>query len=201
MTLEFDPKCGTAQIEDSLQLYVPSRAQAPGWGRSMEATGQVDRAQWWPVLHKFHGSFPGNWPSMAVILPGRHSILITEHTIDSQVSIPLLLGNLFIKFHIYLSGNEVCFSLETASDYVKDDKACFYGFKCTVVGYRWTTKAEEVNILTSVSEVWSKTGARLTLCVAGSQVAGVWHELSRGHVCSISHEEGHPVACGLARGG
>ena len=43
------------------------------------------------------------------------------------------------------SGNEVVFSLETASDYVKDDKACFYGFKCTVVGYEWAPRPEEVH--------------------------------------------------------
>ncbi|KAL1131016.1 hypothetical protein AAG570_012254, partial [Ranatra chinensis] len=34
-------------------------------------------------------------------------------------------------------GNQVMFSLETASDYVKDEKACFYGFKCLVTGYEW----------------------------------------------------------------
>ena len=35
------------------------------------------------------------------------------------------------------TGNQVCFSLETASDYVKDDKASAYGFRCLVVGYEW----------------------------------------------------------------
>lgn len=47
-------------------------------------------------------------------------------------------------YHWLSSGNKVCFSLETASDYVKDDKACFYGFKCAVVGYEWSSKPEEV---------------------------------------------------------
>jgi E3 ubiquitin-protein ligase MYCBP2 len=40
-------------------------------------------------------------------------------------------------FFFFLIGNEVIFSLETASDYVKDEKACFYGFRCLVVGYEW----------------------------------------------------------------
>ena len=40
----------------------------------------------------------------------------------------------------------MCFSLETASDYVKDDKSCFYGFKCVIVGYEWTGKAHEVTV-------------------------------------------------------
>lgn len=39
-----------------------------------------------------------------------------------------------IKF-FYIPGNEVVFSLETASDYVKDEKACFYGFRCQVIGF------------------------------------------------------------------
>jgi E3 ubiquitin-protein ligase MYCBP2 len=34
-------------------------------------------------------------------------------------------------------GNEVIFSLETASDYVLDEKANTYGFRCLVVGYEW----------------------------------------------------------------
>ena len=42
------------------------------------------------------------------------------------------------------TGNEVCFSLETASDYVKDEKACFFGFRCTVVGYEWPSSAHLV---------------------------------------------------------
>uniref|UniRef100_A0A1B6EGK8 PHR domain-containing protein n=1 Tax=Clastoptera arizonana TaxID=38151 RepID=A0A1B6EGK8_9HEMI len=38
---------------------------------------------------------------------------------------------------VLLPGNEVIFSLETASDYVKDEKSCSYGFKCLVIGYEW----------------------------------------------------------------
>lgn len=34
-----------------------------------------------------------------------------------------------------LPGNEVVFSLETASDYVKDNKANSYGFRCQVTGF------------------------------------------------------------------
>lgn len=40
-------------------------------------------------------------------------------------------------------GNEVIFSLETASDYVKDEKASFYGFKCLVIGYEWSQTASD----------------------------------------------------------
>ncbi|XP_046604041.1 E3 ubiquitin-protein ligase MYCBP2 isoform X2 [Neodiprion virginianus] len=38
---------------------------------------------------------------------------------------------------VVLPGNEVIFSLETASDYVKDDRSNTYGFKCLVIGYEW----------------------------------------------------------------
>ncbi|XP_066580931.1 E3 ubiquitin-protein ligase MYCBP2 [Prorops nasuta] len=40
---------------------------------------------------------------------------------------------------VVLPGNEVIFSLETASDYMKDDRSNTYGFKCLVIGYDWIT--------------------------------------------------------------
>ena len=45
------------------------------------------------------------------------------------------------------TGCEVLFSLETASDYLKDEKASFFGFKCTVIGYEWNSKAEDVRTM------------------------------------------------------
>lgn len=48
------------------------------------------------------------------------------------------------------SGNEVLFSLETASDYVKDEKACFYGFKCVAVGYEFNPGPDEVQSVVPV---------------------------------------------------
>ncbi|XP_074650729.1 E3 ubiquitin-protein ligase MYCBP2-like [Tubulanus polymorphus] len=119
ISIEFDSQCGTAQVEDTLQLYIPSSAMIGG-PKAPSLTGSitqksaiaieekdVDLTDSVPVLRKFYGL--DNWPQMAIVLPG----------------------------------NEVCFSLETASDYVKDDKACFYGFKCSAVGYEWTGKPEE----------------------------------------------------------
>ncbi|KAJ8404609.1 hypothetical protein AAFF_G00334720 [Aldrovandia affinis] len=44
---------------------------------------------------------------------------------------------------LVLPGNEALFSLETASDYVKDEKACFYGFKCVGVGYEFNPGMDE----------------------------------------------------------
>lgn len=50
------------------------------------------------------------------------------------------------KIVIVIFGNEVVFFLEIVSDYVKDEKFCFYGFKCVVVGYEWNFIFEEVNL-------------------------------------------------------
>ncbi|XP_059502488.1 E3 ubiquitin-protein ligase MYCBP2 isoform X6 [Stegostoma tigrinum] len=44
---------------------------------------------------------------------------------------------------LVLPGNDAIFSLETASDYVKDEKACFYGFKCVAVGYEFSPGPDE----------------------------------------------------------
>ncbi|XP_069614194.1 E3 ubiquitin-protein ligase MYCBP2 isoform X15 [Ranitomeya imitator] len=48
---------------------------------------------------------------------------------------------------LILPGNEALFSLETASDYVKDEKACFYGFKCFTIGYECSPGTDEGIIL------------------------------------------------------
>lgn len=57
-----------------------------------------------------------------------------------QVNIPVLhkmsnLSSQWPKNAVILPGNTVIFSLETASDYTKDDSAVTYGFKCLVIGY------------------------------------------------------------------
>ncbi|XP_041463247.1 E3 ubiquitin-protein ligase MYCBP2-like isoform X4 [Lytechinus variegatus] len=130
MLLQFDPQCGTAQPEDSLQLYIPTTHQHPTNAPQASAStspspvssssvtasstvtvSQVDKgpsaARSWPVIKKCHGKT--NWPSSAVVLPG----------------------------------NEVSFVLGTASDYVKDEKANMYGFKCTIIGYEWIPACDE----------------------------------------------------------
>ncbi|RZF32322.1 hypothetical protein LSTR_LSTR001786 [Laodelphax striatellus] len=100
MALEFAPECGTAQAEDSLQLYIPATAAFP-----TAAAAADDFLPYWPVLHRFSNQ----WPQSAIVLPG----------------------------------NEAMFSLETASDYVKDDKACQFGFRCQVIGYEWPVDAHD----------------------------------------------------------
>ena len=38
---------------------------------------------------------------------------------------------------MFFLGNEIIFSLETASDYMKDERSITYGFKCLIIGYDW----------------------------------------------------------------
>ena len=70
MVLEFDPQCGTAQVEDTLQLYVPAHRAVKGftWSTLGPTESDTDQA-WWPVLKKFHGTV--NWPALALVLPGK----------------------------------------------------------------------------------------------------------------------------------
>lgn len=108
MAIEFDPRCGTAQPEDALQLFIPSLSRLQQLQKGKHAKPLIDdkapNADYWPVFKKFSGKPSANsncWPTSSIVLPG----------------------------------NEILYSLETASDYVKDDKACYYGFRCQIVGY------------------------------------------------------------------
>ncbi|XP_030198582.1 E3 ubiquitin-protein ligase MYCBP2 isoform X5 [Gadus morhua] len=104
-SIEFDPQCGTAQPEDVLRLFIPSRTLHLS---SLAAKPLAqDTINTWIELRKFSGAT--GWPTTVLVLPG----------------------------------NEVLFSLETASDYVKDEKACFYGFKCVAVGYEFNPGLDE----------------------------------------------------------
>lgn len=81
LCIEFDPKCGTAQAEDTLQLYVPSvtlttsplakksSASAPTSSGQEDPDNDTIPVPYWPILHKFSRS-SGNWPQTAVVLPG-----------------------------------------------------------------------------------------------------------------------------------
>ncbi|XP_022651457.1 E3 ubiquitin-protein ligase rpm-1-like isoform X3 [Varroa destructor] len=95
MSLEFDPKCGTAQAEDYLHVYC--EAMKDTGDRSGDKDKDFD--SYWLVLKRFFGS--DNWPTGSIVLPG----------------------------------NSLLFSLESASEYAKDDKNSNFGFRCQVVGH------------------------------------------------------------------
>ena len=98
MSVEFDSQCSTTQPEDVLQLYIRNRNEQMHHGETIET-----------------GSNANN--STSTVL--NNSELTQKYT-------PVLkkfsgTGN-WPKQNVILPGNEVLFSLETASDYVKDDK-------------------------------------------------------------------------------
>ncbi|CAG5134648.1 unnamed protein product, partial [Candidula unifasciata] len=115
MIVEFDPQCATGQQEDSLQLYIPSYHMSKA-GLN-QGQGQVVTTISSPDLD----TAATHWPVLKKFYG-------TAEWPKSAVLLP---------------GNEVIFSLETASDYVKDEKASFFGFKCLIIGYEWGAKPEE----------------------------------------------------------
>lgn len=64
LCIEFSPECGTAQAEDSLQLYIPSPY------RNAPLANVEESVPYWPVLHKF-SNHAAQWPQSAVVLPGK----------------------------------------------------------------------------------------------------------------------------------
>lgn len=71
LCIEFDPQCGTAQAEDSLQLYIPSLPTASPVPKRTTDDSECDSfpVPYWPILQKFSGR-SRNWPQTAIVLPG-----------------------------------------------------------------------------------------------------------------------------------
>jgi len=73
MSVEFDARCGTVQLDDSLQLYIPPSASAAAAAAAGDAGAEAGGDEtastaWCPVLSRFSGA--EGWPTSAVILPG-----------------------------------------------------------------------------------------------------------------------------------
>ena len=103
MSVEFDRRCGTAQSEDCLQVYIPAvvspanvlqfttQTTQPTCTTKANATtpdddddddkhaaGSAEVSAWWPVLSKYHGVV--GWPTSAIILPGKTLMPKIYHT-------------------------------------------------------------------------------------------------------------------------
>ena len=126
MSVEFDPQCSTAQPEDVLQIYIrnPTATKAAAANNS-NSNSNNDKPQ----------VSSTSTPAEAAA------------AINMQAYTPVLKkfsGNTnWPRQNVILPGNEVLFSLETASDYVKDEKSKNYGFKSLVVGYEGPSKKDE----------------------------------------------------------
>ncbi|XP_077071826.1 E3 ubiquitin-protein ligase MYCBP2 isoform X14 [Siphateles boraxobius] len=83
-------------------------------------------------------------PSRSMHFSGLGSKALAHETINTWTELKKFSGsNGWPTSVLVLPGNEAHFSLETASDYVKDEKACFYGFKCVAVGYEFNPGVDE----------------------------------------------------------
>ncbi|XP_031649241.1 E3 ubiquitin-protein ligase MYCBP2 isoform X10 [Oncorhynchus kisutch] len=83
-------------------------------------------------------------PSRSIHLSSLGTKPLAHDTINTWVELKKISGsNGWPTTVLVLPGNEALFSLETASDYVKDEKACFYGFKCVAVGYEFNPGPDE----------------------------------------------------------
>ncbi|XP_051563854.1 E3 ubiquitin-protein ligase MYCBP2 isoform X5 [Myxocyprinus asiaticus] len=83
-------------------------------------------------------------PSRSLHFSGLASKPLPHETINSWTELKKFFGSSgWPTAVLVLPGNEALFSLETASDYVKDEKACFYGFKCVAVGYEFNPGLDE----------------------------------------------------------
>ncbi|XP_042586711.1 E3 ubiquitin-protein ligase MYCBP2 isoform X6 [Cyprinus carpio] len=83
-------------------------------------------------------------PSRSMHFSGLGSKSLAHETINSWTELKKFSGSSgWPTSVLVLPGNEAHFSLETASDYVKDEKACFYGFKCVAVGYEFNPGLDE----------------------------------------------------------
>ena len=114
MSVEFDPACCTGQPEDSLQLYI--RNPASQRPRNLQPS---------PLVTSQNSD---------VIKSQKYSPVLNKFTGKSS----------WPSHGVVLPGNEILFSLETASDYVKgESKDPSYGFKCLVTGYECQDAGEE----------------------------------------------------------
>ncbi|KAJ8253382.1 hypothetical protein GJAV_G00212310 [Gymnothorax javanicus] len=83
-------------------------------------------------------------PSRSLYLSGSGSKPLAHEIINTWTELKKFSGTMgWPNSVLVLPGNEALFSLETASDYVKDEKACFYGFKCVAVGYEFSPGPDE----------------------------------------------------------
>jgi len=68
MTVEFDPRCMTAQNEDSVRILIPFGDDASQYGSE-----EVDGIPYIPVMDVYSGAY--GWPQSALVLPGNSYVL------------------------------------------------------------------------------------------------------------------------------
>jgi E3 ubiquitin-protein ligase MYCBP2 len=112
MSVEFDPQCCTTQPEDVLQIYIRNPTSQKIVVNNSSNSNNSNNS------NNNNNNVGGPSPTMPLV---SHNDVVTM-----QKYTPVLKkfsGSLnWPRQNVILPGNEVLFSLETASDYVKDDK-------------------------------------------------------------------------------
>ena len=107
MSVEFDPQCSTTQPEDVLQLYIRNKNTE----KPSTESGQMNEKL---------------TQTTTTTTAASATSVINQNELASQKYTPVLKkfseATNWPRQNVILPGNEVLFSLETASDYVKDDK-------------------------------------------------------------------------------
>lgn len=116
LTIEFDSQCGTGQPEDYLIVSIPTAGKATMDNMSSSVTLSNDNEN-----VQISTSFTETKSDRSKT----DWIVVKKYNTSSQWS----------QNAIVFPGNKIELSLETASDYLRDQQANRFGFKCLIVGY------------------------------------------------------------------
>lgn len=129
-TVEFDPQCGTAQLEDNLFISIPQRNPNATDAPSAEPSHIVSNAKFSVIKNATIST------SVLAAQPSASSAAARATDLNNQVIVKTLnLSTQWPQSALILPGHRVDFTLETASHYSRDKYANKYGFRCLVVGY------------------------------------------------------------------
>lgn len=129
MSVEFDPQCSTSQPEDTLQIYIQnpnsssgSSGDKPKSQHSYNKTPSAPSGNGAPQSSS--NAAPNNGPTPVLTSPinanESQSLIVQQKYIPVLKKFSGLSG--WPRQAVILPGHEIMFSLETASDYVKDEK-------------------------------------------------------------------------------
>ncbi|XP_011290756.1 E3 ubiquitin-protein ligase highwire [Musca domestica] len=139
LTIEFDPQCGTAQMEDYLLVSVPMRplVLADMCHASEDYYDILDNN----IKSNRSGNNGGHCKNATLLTSCYKTPLQKAESVEMKNESDWFVVKKFnsssnwLQNVMILPGNCVEFSLETSSLYVQDPRVNRYGFKCLVVGY------------------------------------------------------------------
>lgn len=128
-TVEFDPQCGTAQLEDNLFISIPNRIPS---NLSTLEPSSISNSKFSVIKNATISTSV----LAAANKPPASTTSSLNDDLDNQVIVKTLnMNSQWPQSALILPGHRVNFTLETASHYSRDKYANKYGFRCLVVGY------------------------------------------------------------------